>query len=270
MACFTLNTTSRSATINCVSSLETTPLNKRMEAFIMKIVVKKDYEEMSRYAAAKFISYMVKPGRVNIAPTAGSTPKRMYEIITDFLQGQESTLCSDKYYYQQDNLVSTEKPEVPSFFPEIDDMFWGPNNVPEARIKRLTLDTYKTAHEDIEKDGGLDFVLMGLGGDGHFAANMPGAAFGQKGYMEKMSEEMKKQIAAALGLEDGDAWTCLGAETLLQGKEILMIVTGEGKAEILKQVVEGPITEAIPSSVLRLHPNFTIVCDEAAAALLTK
>jgi len=236
----------------------------------MKIVVKKDYEEMSRYAAAKFISYMVKPGRVNIAPTAGTTPKRMYEIVTEFLQGQENTLCSDKYYYQQDNLVSTEKPEIPSFFPEIDEMFWGPNNVPEERIKRLTVGAYPTAHQDIEKDGGLDFVLMGLGGDGHFAANMPGVAFGKQGYLSKMTEEVKKRIVETLGLADGDAWTCLGAETLMQGKEILMIVTGKGKAEILKQVVEGPITEAIPSSVLRLHPNFTIVCDEDAASLLNK
>ena len=233
----------------------------------MRIVIKKDYEAMSRYGAAKFLAYMVKPGRVNIAPTAGTTPKRLYEIVTEFLAGQENTLCNDKYYYQQDNLVSTEHPDVPSFFPQIDDMFWGPNNVPEERIKRLTYHSYKTAHETIEKDGGLDFILMGLGGDGHFAANMPGSAFGQKGYIEKMADDAKEKMQAALGVTAGDAWTCLGAETLMQGKEILMIVTGESKAEILKQVVEGPITEAIPASVLRLHPNFTIVCDEAAALL---
>lgn len=235
----------------------------------MKLVIKKDYEEMSRYAAAKFISYMVKPGRVNIAPTAGTTPKRMYEIVTDFLQGNEQTLCNDKFYYQQDNFLSTKRPEVPSLFPEIDDMFWGPNNVPEERIKRLTFDTYKTAHKDIAKDGGLDFILMGLGGDGHFAANMPGTAFDKKGYSTTFYGDEQVKMGEAFGVPDGDTWTCLGAATLMQGKEILMIVTGSGKAEILKQVIEGPITEEIPASILRLHPNITIVCDEDAAALLS-
>lgn len=237
----------------------------------MKVVITKDAEAMSRYGAGKFIGAMMRPGRVNIAPTAGSTPKRLYEIVTEFLNGSEAAIQNNEvYYYQQDNLVATSHPEVPSYFPQIDEMFFGPNNVPEDRIKRLTLQSYETADEDIRADGGLDFVLMGLGEDGHFAANMPGTPFGNKGYLMTMPEDLQKQMAEYFNAPDADAWTVLGPETLMHAKEIMMIVSGENKAEILKAVLEGPITEDVPSSILRLHPNITFVCDEAAASKLTK
>lgn len=236
----------------------------------MKIIIKKDAEETSRYGAAKFIAAMMQPGRVNMAPTAGSTPKRLYEIVTDFLQGNEAMIENNEvYYYQQDNLVATSRPEVPSFFPEIDQMFFEPNNVPEARIKRLTIESVKTAHEDIAAAGGLDFVLMGLGTDGHFAANMPGTPFENKGFMLEMPADVTAAIAKEYNAPDADAWTVLGPATLLQAKEIMLIVLGAGKADILQAITEGPITEAIPASILRLHPNLTIVCDEAAASKLT-
>lgn len=236
----------------------------------MKVIIKKDVEAVSRFGAGKFIAAMMQPGRVNMAPTAGTTPKRLYEIVTDFLQGNEAMIENNEvYYYQQDNLVATSKPEVPSYFPEIDQMFFEPNNVPEERIKRLSIEAVKTAHEDIEAAGGLDFVLMGLGADGHFAANMPGTPFENKGFMMEMPAEMAVEVAKHYDAPDADAWTVLGPATLLMAKEICMIVTGEGKADIMKAVVEGPITEDIPASVLRLHHNITIICDEAAGSKLT-
>jgi 6-phosphogluconolactonase/Glucosamine-6-phosphate isomerase/deaminase len=237
----------------------------------MKIVIKKDYEALSQYAAAKFLGYMTKEGRVNIAPTAGTTPKRMYEIINSFINNNEPEfIIGDVHYYQQDNFLSTKRPEVPSLFPEIDQMFFIPAQVPKERIEHLTFATYENAYTTISRAGGFDFTLMGLGSDGHFAANMPGTKFGKHGYIETFTGEMQAQMAEMFGVPDGDTWSCLGPELLLSlSKDILLIVTGTGKADILQQIVEGPIDEAIPASVLRMHPNFTIVCDEAAAQNLS-
>lgn len=236
----------------------------------MRIIVKKDYEEMSRFAALEFLSYMRKPGRVNIAPTAGTTPARMYELIHEFIQGDTTIFDNDLYFYQQDNFLSTKHPEVISYFKEIDTMFFEPNNVKEAQIKRLTFATYENADESIAADGGLDLVLMGLGGDGHIAANMPGTPFSNKGYVQTFEGEFQQQMAEMFGAPDGDTWTSLGMSTLMKARNILLIVSGKGKAEILRDALYGPVTEQVQASILRMHPNLTIVCDEEAAALLEK
>jgi len=62
----------------------------------------------------------------------------------------------------------------------------------------------------------------------------------------------------------------MGTQSVMASKHLLFIVNGEHKAEILKQVLVGPIDEECPSSVLKLHPNFTVIADEAAAKYLTK
>ena len=60
----------------------------------------------------------------------------------------------------------------------------------------------------------------------------------------------------------------MGIGTIMRAKKIVVVVSGQDKAEILKKVVDGPITPQVPASVLQLHPDVTIVADEAAAALL--
>lgn len=234
----------------------------------MRIVIKENYEQLSRYAAAKFITYLVKEERVNIAPTAGSTPKRMYELLTEFMQGNEQLLAQNVYYYQQDNFVSRQKPEIATLFPEIDEMFFKPNQIAEKRIKRLTLQSYELAHETIQREGGLDFVVMGVGADGHFAANLPGTPWDRRGYVMYLEGEEQQKWSTFFNAPELDAATCLGPEILMQGKEIMIIVSGKSKSSIVKQVVEGPLTVDVPASILRMHPNCTLVCDKDAASEL--
>ena len=59
-----------------------------------------------------------------------------------------------------------------------------------------------------------------------------------------------------------------GIKNIMQAKSILMVVSGKNKAEAVKGMVKGTITPALPASVLQLHPNVTIICDEDAASLL--
>lgn len=60
----------------------------------------------------------------------------------------------------------------------------------------------------------------------------------------------------------------MGPKSLMRVKHLVMIVTGKEKAEILKQVLDSPITDELPATILKLHPNFTVICDQDAASLL--
>lgn len=60
----------------------------------------------------------------------------------------------------------------------------------------------------------------------------------------------------------------MGIKNIMQAKSILLIASGKGKAECIRQMVNGPVTEAVPASALQQHPNATIIVDEEAAALL--
>ena len=60
----------------------------------------------------------------------------------------------------------------------------------------------------------------------------------------------------------------MGPKSLMRVKHLVMIVTGEEKAKILIEILDSPITDELPSTILKLHPNFTVICDKEAASLL--
>ena len=100
-------------------------------------------------------------------------------------------------------------------------------------------------NEIIREVGGIDLQLLGLGHNGHIGFNEPGSAF-------EKEEDVPRQ-----------AYT-MGIKTIMQAKKILLVVSGEDKAEIVKTAFQGPVTPAVPASILQLHNDVTIVADEAA------
>ena len=62
----------------------------------------------------------------------------------------------------------------------------------------------------------------------------------------------------------------MGIKNIMQSRKIVLIASGEGKAKVVQAMIEGPITPELPASVLQLHPDVTIILDEAAASLLTR
>lgn len=236
----------------------------------MRLIIKENYEMMSRRAAIEFVSYMVKDKQqqINIAPTAGKTPKRMYEILGEILQYDANFAQKNIYYYQQDNLLDSTDINNYRMFTEIDDMFFTPCRIAEEQIVRLTLDNYQNIEHIIASNGGLDLVLMGLGEDGHIAANMPGTPFENSGYCIQLEKKLKQQVQEQFQNSKIDCYVSLGFSVLMQAKNLLLIVSGAEKASILKDILEGPITSDVPGSILRLHPHLLVICDQDAARLL--
>ena len=118
----------------------------------------------------------------------------------------------------------------------------------------------------IESMGGVDIQLLGLGHNGHIGFNEPAADFAVTTHCVDLTESTIEANKRFFESEDDvprQAYT-MGIKNIMQAKKILVVVSGEDKAAILKEVLYGPITPEVPASILQLHNDVTIVADAAA------
>ena len=112
--------------------------------------------------------------------------------------------------------------------------------------------------------------LLGLGHNGHIGFNEPADVF-PKGTncvtLQKSTIEANARFFASIDEVPTQAYT-MGIQTIMMAKKILMVVNGEGKAEIVKKAFFGDVTPQVPASILQLHQDVTIVGDEAAFSLI--
>ena len=134
---------------------------------------------------------------------------------------------------------------------------------PEAECAR-----YERA---LAEAGGLDLLLLGLGGNGHLAFNEPADALPALTHRVRLTRETRVANAALFGDEPSrvplEALT-LGMRAILHSRRALLLAFGEKKAEAVRQLVLGPLTTRCPASLLQLHPEASIWVDAAAAAAL--
>jgi glucosamine-6-phosphate deaminase len=117
----------------------------------------------------------------------------------------------------------------------------------------------------IRAAGGLDLVLLGLGGDGHIAFNEPTSSLASRTRIKTLSAASRAANQVGFGSEavPGHVLT-MGIATILEARRCLLLACGARKARALAAMVEGPVTSMVPASALQLHANVTVLCDEAA------
>lgn len=237
----------------------------------MKVYRVKDYDAMSKKAAAFLAAKMILKPNALLGLATGSTPAGTYKRLVEMYQAGEldfsgiRTVNLDEYrgilpgspnsyyYFMKENLFSKV-----NILPENTYIPDGSN--PDAqRVCREYEDT-------IERLGPIEVQLLGLGHDGHIAFNEPGDEFEDRTHCAWLNEQTIQ--ANKRFFETGQdvprqAYT-MGIGTIMRARSILMLVSGREKAEILRQVLEGPVTPKVPGSILRFHPDVTVFADEAA------
>lgn len=118
--------------------------------------------------------------------------------------------------------------------------------------------------------GGVDLQLLGIGSDGHLAFNEPGSSLASRTRVKTLTPRTRADNARFFDSPDEVPHHVLtqGLGTILQARHLVMLATGAGKAEAVRQAVEGPVSARCPASVLQLHPHVTVVLDPAAASRL--
>lgn len=114
--------------------------------------------------------------------------------------------------------------------------------------------------------GGLDLALLGLGTDGHIAFNEPTSSFGSRTRLKTLTDETRAANQSGFGAEPvpHHALT-VGIATILSARRCLLVAFGAAKAAAVAKMVEGPLAALVPASALQLHPQATVIVDEAAA-----
>lgn len=156
---------------------------------------------------------------------------------------------------------------------------FGSVNLAPARIHFLNgaaddldaeCDRYETA---IAAAGGLDLQILGIGGNGHIGFNEPGDELAARTHRVRLAESTRRDNAALFG---GDAAQVprealsMGMGTILKAAEILLLATGERKAQCVERMVRGPVTTRLPASFLQLHGRVELYLDRAAASLIRR
>ncbi len=118
--------------------------------------------------------------------------------------------------------------------------------------------------------GGVDLQLLGIGSDGHLAFNEPGSSLASRTRVKTLTPRTRADNARFFNAADEVPHHVLtqGLGTILEARHLVMLATGAGKAEAVRQAVEGPVSAHCPASVLQLHPHVTVVLDPAAASRL--
>lgn len=240
----------------------------------MKIIIAKDYDEMSKKAFEVMEKVVKSNPQAVLGFATGSTPIGLYKnMIRDHRENGTSyknikTFNLDEYagldyssnqsycYFMRNNL-----------FDHIDIDLSNTNiENGKAADRQAECDRYNALLATMQQD----IQVLGIGSNGHIAFNEPGTPFGSVTHIVDLTESTIKdnsRMFASINEVPRQAFT-MGIKNIMNAKKLLMLVSGANKAKAVYGLVKGEVTEALPASVVQLHPDCVLILDEAAASLI--
>lgn len=239
--------------------------------FYMKILKGRTPEEVGSLAADEFERVMNRKANCVVGLATGSTPLPIYrELIRREKKGTLSfshvrSVNLDEYvglagqnpqsyrYYMENNLFKYVSIKAENIL------------IPDGLVENREAQCMEYEHK-IDAWGGIDIQLLGIGHNGHIGFNEPCDYFPVSTHEVKLSEKTRMANRRFFKLhEEVPRWAItVGIGTIMSAKQIVMVAVGRDKAEILKKAFLGNVTPKVPASILRFHPNVTLICDEAA------
>lgn len=235
----------------------------------MKVITVKNQLE-----GAKIGFDLLKEAMDNRAKTlglaTGSTPVEFYnQIVKSDLDFSDMTSVNldeyvgldgsdeQSYRYFMSKHLFNEKPFKENFLPN---------------GKAADLEAETKAYDQIIAEHPIDFQILGIGQNGHIGFNEPGTSFEETTHVVDLQESTIKANARFFENEEDVPRQAIsmGIASIMAAKSIVLMAYGESKAEAIKGMVEGEITEDMPASILQKHADVVVIADEAAAALLSK
>lgn len=235
----------------------------------MQVIISKDQVAASQRAAQIFADSLTQ-GAETFGLATGSTPIMTYQNLVqsnlDFSQCVSINLdeylginpANDQsYHYFMKEHLFNQKPFAQSYLPN------GLASDPDQEVQR---------YDQIIAHNPIDLQLLGIGRNGHIGFNEPKTSFALTTHVADLTQSTIDANARFFkNIEDvpRKAYS-MGIASIMQSKQIILEAFGVDKAQAVQQMIEGPVTEDVPASVLQRHPNVVILLDQAAASLLSK
>jgi glucosamine-6-phosphate deaminase len=242
------------------------------------VILKRDNDEINQQAAQLIASAIRKKPALTLGLATGGTMVGLYQqlvrlhkkgaidfarIVTfnlDEYLGLAATHPQSFHHFMNENLFRHINVEPRNI------------HIPDGTI-RGDYDQYCASYEKAIRDaGGIDIQLLGIGRNGHIGFNEPTSSMASRTRLKVLDQETLEDNAKSFapGDERPQCSITMGIGTILEARKILLLATGESKAEAVAKSIEGPVTSSVPASALQLHPDVTFILDEPAASQLTQ
>lgn len=241
----------------------------------MRIYKAKNYDDMSRKAANIISAQIIMKPNCVLGLATGSTPIGIYKQLVNWFQkgdldfGEVRTVNLDEYqglgpenvhsyyYYMYNNLFHHVNIRP------------GNVNIPNGCAPNA-LQECARYDQVIHNLGGIDLQLLGIGQNGHIAFNEPNIAFEKTTHLVALTEstiQANARLFSDISQVPKYAYT-MGIKNIVQAKKVILVASGKEKAQIVKEAFFGPVTPSVPASILQMHNDVTLVCDEEALSLI--
>jgi len=240
----------------------------------MQIYKYKDYEAISKAAAAFVIKEIAKKPDLILGLATGTSPIGLYKNL---IKAYEDGFISfkDVKTFNLDEYVGIDKDHPQSYYSFMHNYLFdhvdiNPKNIniPSNDLKNME----KLAKEYNDKMFGnqRDLQILGIGQNGHIGFNEPGSFLGNQTFIVKLDEQTRIDNARFFhSLDEVPQYAItMGIKNIMYSKKILMIASGPSKADAVYQMAYGEVGGRVPAAILQLHPDITVMVDEAAASKL--
>jgi len=243
----------------------------------MEVIIEKTAEDVGIRAANMIAELILRKPSLVLGLATGSTPLATYrELVRKHKEGGLD--FSKVVTFNLDEYLG-----LPPTHPQSYAYFMNTNLFDHVNINKenvhvpsgLALDPHgfcESYENDIKEAGGIDLQLLGIGRDGHIGFNEPGSSLGSRTRVKTLTRETIEDNARFFDNEDEVPRFAItmGVGTIMDARKVLLIATGENKAEAIAVAVEGPVTSSVTASVLQLHEDAIFILDEAAASKLKR
>ncbi|UFJ39539.1 glucosamine-6-phosphate deaminase [Brevibacillus humidisoli] len=242
----------------------------------MKLQIVDCYQTLSRQAAAIVAGLIRRKRQAVLGLATGGTPMGLYQELIR-LHREEQLDFVDVTTFNLDEYVGLTPDDPNSYRSFMQQHLFSQINIRAERTyipcgdaSDLSL-VCRRYEELIRQAGGIDLQILGIGANGHIGFNEPGADPGEGTRVVRLAAHTRQANARffARPTEVPHQAVTMGIRTIMQNsRKILLLASGEAKAEALYRMVCGKVENGLPASYLQLHPNVTVLADRAAAKLL--
>jgi glucosamine-6-phosphate deaminase len=239
----------------------------------MQIIVCKNYEEISKKGAEIIAAEIKANPKAILGLATGNTPIGIYKYLVAAYKNGEVDFA-EVSSYNLDEYLPIKAADKNSYATFMHENLWDlvnmkPENchIPNGEIDPAEAEAFCTAYDkEIEEAGGIDLQLLGIGRNGHIGFNEPAEAL----EMGTHATELTESTMAANGpLFDDPAdmprhALTMGMGGIFAAKKVLLVANGKNKHEAIRGLLSDKLTTACPASLLKLHQNLILLCDEEA------
>jgi glucosamine-6-phosphate deaminase len=241
----------------------------------MHIHVDEDYLALSKRAAQALAQAVVDKPDLNIVVATGSTPMQMYAELAQ-MQRQGLVDCRRLNVFQLDAYLDVADDDDRSLYGWMKRSFLDPLEIVDSQVIRMDIGSSDPRANcaayaaQVLAHGGFDVAVLGLGPNGHLGFNEPPSAHVAPTRVVPLTEESIISNARYWGGRDRVPIMSVtaGMDVLLAAKQLMLLVSGESKQEILQKTVMGPVNPMVPASYIQELSGGVIFADRAAMGAL--